>query len=79
VGGDPDQKSPVYVARDTAVVSGTWSMCHDKSIWGDEADESSPDLWIGQKISWGVRTVLGWSSKFPCPTTGHDSCYVPCL
>lgn len=30
VGGGPDQKSPLFVARGTPVVSGTWAMNHDK-------------------------------------------------
>ncbi|CZR52720.1 related to n-alkane-inducible cytochrome P450 [Phialocephala subalpina] len=65
VGGGPDQKSPVFVARGTAVVSGTWAMCHDKAIWGDDADEFKPDRWIGRKTLW--EFVPFWGGPRNCP------------
>ena len=64
-GGGLDQKSPVFVARGTAVVSGTWSMCHDKAIWGDDADEFKPDRWIGRKTLW--EFVPFWGGPRNCP------------
>jgi cytochrome P450 monooxygenase len=59
VGGGPDQKSPVFVARSTPVVLGTWSMNHAKDIWGDDVHEFKLDRWIGRKPLWEFVPFMG--------------------
>jgi cytochrome P450 monooxygenase len=76
VGGGLDQKSPVFVARGTPVVLGTWSMNHAKDIWGDDIHEFKPDRWIGRKPLWEFRPIPRWSPDLPGPATGLDSCYL---
>ena len=59
LGGGPDQKSPVFVGRGTPVVLGTWSMNHDKGIWGDDVHEFKPDRWTGRKPLWEFVPFFG--------------------
>ncbi|KAF7879434.1 hypothetical protein EAF04_000630 [Stromatinia cepivora] len=61
LGGGPDQKSPVFVAQGTPVVLGTWSMNHDKGIWGDDVEVFNPDRWIGRRgqEAWEFVPFLG--------------------
>lgn len=65
VGGGPDQKSPVFVARGTPVVLGTWAMNHDRDIWGDDIDVFRPDRWIGRKPLWQFVPFFGGARMCP--------------
>ncbi|KAL9087161.1 MAG: hypothetical protein Q9165_006812 [Trypethelium subeluteriae] len=52
VGGGPDRKSPLFVAKGTTVSLGTWGVQHDADIWGDDVQEFRPDRWKGRKVYW---------------------------
>jgi cytochrome P450 len=45
VGGGPDGRSPVFVAKGTLVAMQTWALNHDKDIWGEDTDDFKPQRW----------------------------------
>jgi len=66
VGGGPDGKSPLFVAKGTNVAYSTWSMHRRKDYYGADADEFRPERWETLRPGWeylpfngGPRICLG--------------------
>lgn len=67
VGGGNNQKSPVYVKKNTIVTYSVYAMHRRKDIWGDDADVFRPERWEeNAKRGWeflpfngGPRICLG--------------------
>jgi cytochrome P450 len=66
VGGGPDGKAPVFVAKGTIVAYWTYAMHRRKDIYGDDADEFVPERWESLRPGWeylpfngGPRICLG--------------------
>lgn len=45
VGGGPDGKSPVFVAKGVRVLYNVYIMHRRKDLWGDDAEEFRPERW----------------------------------
>lgn len=66
-GGGKDGKQPIFVPKGVTVLYSAWCMHHDKTYWGDDAEEFKPDRWKDVKgHSWeflpfngGPRICLG--------------------
>ena len=64
-GGGPNRKSPVFVAKGTTVVMGTWAVHHDRDIWGADVQEFKPERWKGRKPQWEFVPFLGGPRTCP--------------
>ncbi|KFX91306.1 hypothetical protein V490_05974 [Pseudogymnoascus sp. VKM F-3557] len=66
VGGGPDGKSPVFVAKGQLIVYGVFSLHRRKDLYGEDADEYRPERWDGLRVSYeylpfsaGPRVCIG--------------------
>ncbi|KAB8262084.1 cytochrome P450 [Aspergillus pseudonomiae] len=66
VGGGPDGKSPVYVAKGAMIFYSVYSMHRRTDIWGQDAHSFRPERWENAKHQWeylpfngGPRICLG--------------------
>lgn len=66
VGGGPDQKSPIFIAKGWDVNYSVHLMHRRQDIWGPDAEEFNPDRWRNRKSGWeflpfngGPRICLG--------------------
>lgn len=50
VGGGPDGKSPVFVAKGTAVFYNAYAMHRRTDYYGDDAEEFRPERWENGKL-----------------------------
>ena len=55
LGGGPDGKSPIFVAKGTTVSWSVWTMHRRKDFYGEDSCEFKPERWLGEK---GLRP--GW-------------------
>jgi len=55
IGGGPDGKSPLFVAKDRVLVWHAYAMHRRKDYYGEDAEEFRPERWLGEK---GLRP--GW-------------------
>ena len=51
-GGGPGQESPVFVPKGTNIACNTWSVLHDRELWGDDVEQFRPSRWHGLKPGW---------------------------
>ena len=51
VGGGTDGQSPILVEKGSTIALNTWSMNHDKDIWGDDVNEFKPERWIDKHLT----------------------------
>ncbi|GAM33535.1 hypothetical protein TCE0_011f00495 [Talaromyces pinophilus] len=67
-GGGPDGQSPIFVAKESRVVSSVYAMHRLPEIWGNDAHLYRPERWLDEKLrpGWGFlafnggpRTCLG--------------------
>ncbi|KAG8530432.1 uncharacterized protein KY384_004934 [Bacidia gigantensis] len=49
LGGGPDEKAPVFVAKGTLVAWSVYTMQRRKDLYGDDADEFKPERWLDIK------------------------------
>lgn len=59
VGGGPDGKSPVFVAKGQLIVYGVFSMHRRKDLYGEDADEYKPERWDGLRVGWEYLPFSG--------------------
>lgn len=59
VGGGPDGKGPVAVAKGARVQLGTYLTHRRKDIWGDDADRFRPGRWEGRRRGWEFTPFSG--------------------
>ena len=66
VGGGPDGRSPLFIAKGTNLTYSTWSMHRRKDYYGADADEFRPERWEKLRPGWeylpfngGPRICLG--------------------
>ena len=73
LGGGPDQKSPVFVKKDSIVHWSSFALHRRKDLYGDDAEEFRPERWLdapdgtkGLRVSWeyipfngGPRVCIG--------------------
>lgn len=59
VGGGPDGKSPVFVAKGDVVALNLWCLHHDRDIWGDDVHDFKPERWVGKRPLWEFVPFLG--------------------
>jgi cytochrome P450 len=66
VGGGPDGKSPVFVAKGQLIVYGVFSLHRRKDLYGEDADEYRPERWDGLRVNYeylpfsaGPRVCIG--------------------
>lgn len=66
LGGGPDEKSPVFVAKGTPISYNTWSMHRRKDFYGEDAEEYKPERWEKLRPGWeylpfngGPRICIG--------------------
>jgi cytochrome P450 len=59
VGGGPDEKGKVFVAKGSIIGWSLWAMHRRKDIYGDDAEEFKPERWIDTPEAKGIRP--GWS------------------
>lgn len=59
VGGGPDGKSPVFVAKGSRVAYTVYAMHRRKDIFGDDADEFNPDRWETVRPGWAYLPFNG--------------------
>ncbi|CAG9997249.1 hypothetical protein V2G26_018436 [Clonostachys chloroleuca] len=52
VGGGPDGKSPLFVAKNHVVTYSTFVMHRRKEFFGEDADEFRPERWETLRTSW---------------------------
>jgi hypothetical protein len=45
VGGGPDGKQPVFIAKGTSIRWSTWCMQRRRDIYGEDAEEFRPERW----------------------------------
>ncbi|KAL8999435.1 MAG: hypothetical protein Q9169_001749 [Polycauliona sp. 2 TL-2023] len=58
LGGGEDGKSPVFVPKGALVAYNIYSMHRRKEIYGDDAEDFSPDRWLDEGGNKGLR--VGW-------------------
>lgn len=58
VGGGPDAKAPLFVAKGQVVVWNMYVMHRRKDLFGEDAEEFRPERWIDQDGVKGLR--IGW-------------------
>jgi len=58
VGGGPDEKSPLFVAKGQFVIWNMYVMHRRKDLFGEDAEEFRPERWIDQDGVKGLR--IGW-------------------
>jgi cytochrome P450 len=71
LGGGPDYKSPLFVAKGTSVGYSLYAMHRRKDIFGQDAEEFRPERWEGNlRPGWaylpfngGPRACLGRESS----------------
>lgn len=49
VGGGPDGKAPIFIAKGQNVAWSLWAMHRRKDYYGEDADEFKPERWLGEK------------------------------
>jgi cytochrome P450 len=66
LGGGPDGKHPLFVAKGTMVGYSPWAMHRRKDLYGPDADEYKPERWESLRPGWeylpfngGPRICLG--------------------
>lgn len=59
VGGGPDGKSPVFVAKGSRVAYTVYAMHRRKDIFGEDADEFNPDRWETIRPGWAYLPFNG--------------------
>jgi cytochrome P450 len=59
VGGGPDGKSPVFVAKGQMVAYGVFAMHRRKDLYGEDADEYKPERWESLRVGWGYLPFNG--------------------
>ncbi|KAL4891415.1 cytochrome P450 [Aspergillus ambiguus] len=52
VGGGPDGKSPVFVAKGTIVAYSVWAMHRREDLYGPDAHEFRPERWANLRPGW---------------------------
>ncbi|CAG8371353.1 unnamed protein product [Penicillium salamii] len=59
VGGGPDGKSPVFVAKGQEVTYSVYTMHRDPAIYGPDADEYRPERWEKIRPGWAYLPFNG--------------------
>ncbi|KAJ4423678.1 hypothetical protein N0V82_001701 [Gnomoniopsis sp. IMI 355080] len=59
VGGGPDGKGPVAVAKGARVQLGTYLAHRRKDLWGPDADDFRPERWEGRRRGWEFTPFSG--------------------
>ena len=66
LGGGPDEKSPLFIAKGTTVIYIPWSLHRRKDFYGEDADEFKPERWETLRPGWeylpfngGPRICIG--------------------
>ena len=52
VGGGPDEKSPVFIAKGTLMLYSPWTFQRDKKYYGEDAEEFKPERWEHLRTGW---------------------------
>lgn len=59
VGGGPDGRAPIFVAKGQLVAYGVFSMHRRKDLYGEDADEYRPERWETLRVGWGYLPFNG--------------------
>ncbi|KAK3695480.1 cytochrome P450 [Podospora appendiculata] len=59
VGGGPDGKQPILVAKGTSVRYSTWHLQRRKDTYGPDADEFRPERWDNLRVGWEYTPFSG--------------------
>ncbi|KAK3336856.1 cytochrome P450 [Cercophora scortea] len=59
LGGGPDGKQPILVAKGTSVRYSTWHMQRRKDTYGPDADEFRPERWDNLRVGWEYAPFSG--------------------
>ena len=59
VGGGPDGKSPVFVAKGNEVIYSVYTMHRDHEIYGPDANEYRPERWEKLRPGWAYLPFNG--------------------
>ena len=51
VGGGPDGKSPMFVAKGQLAYWSVWTMHRRKDLYGEDAEEFRPERWLDDEVS----------------------------
>jgi cytochrome P450 len=69
VGGGPDQLSPLFIAKGTAVISNLYAVHMNPEIWGDDVEEFKPERWGQGRPLWEAKWQYEpfWGGPRMCP------------
>ncbi|KFY22430.1 hypothetical protein V493_06615 [Pseudogymnoascus sp. VKM F-4281 (FW-2241)] len=59
VGGGPDGKAPIFVAKGQIVAYNLYAMHRRKDLYGEDADEYKPERWENLRVGWGYLPFNG--------------------
>lgn len=60
VGGGPDGKAPIFIAKGTAVEYSVYALHRRKDLWGPDADDFIPERWENRKVGWEYVPFNGY-------------------
>ena len=59
MGGGPEGRAPIFVAKGQLVAYGVFSMHRRKDLYGEDADEYKPERWETLRVGWGYLPFNG--------------------